>query len=99
MKVIIKNYNYRGRNFTIIKDQGFYMAIEDKYLDENGCLNQQLCGKQLYPAREVKECMKHVNNECDIAYHIENGMSKAEAFSTVLGIPVEMAAALFRLEA
>lgn len=99
MKVIVKNYTYRGRNFTIVKDQGFYMAIEDKYLDENGCLNQRLCGRQLYPAREVKQCMKYVNDECDIAYHMANGMTKEEAYATVLNIPVEMAAALFRLEA
>ena len=97
MKIIVKNYSYRGRNFTIIHDQGFYMAIEDKYLDENGCTKQILHGSQLFPAREAEDCMKLVNDRCDIDFYVASGMSKEEAFAKVFDIPFEMAAAVLNV--
>ena len=43
MTTIIKKVVMRDRHFTLVKDDdGNYLSIEDKYIDENGRLNRTL---------------------------------------------------------
>ena len=83
MKTVINHYETRGRVFTIVYDQEHYLAIEDKYLDENGCMKQSLNGFQMYADRDLSRCMENVNRACWMDDLISEGFSKAEAFCTV----------------
>lgn len=85
--VIIRNYTERGRNFTIVQDKdGFYLAIEDKYIDKTGKLTQTLYGHQMFANRDMNECIKSLHNSIEINYLVEQGHSKAEAFAIVFDL-------------
>ena len=86
MKVIIKNFSTSGRNFTICYDQEHYLAIEDKYLDDRGCLKQALCGAQMYAMRTLKDCLRHVEACVHQDQLIAQGYSLAKAFCLVNGV-------------
>ena len=88
MKIIIKRYAVRDRVFTVVKDQGMYLAIEDKYIDEHGRLNQSLNGFQMHAWDTLDGCLARVNDSVETQYLVSNGLSKAEAFCTVLGLPL-----------
>lgn len=80
MTVIIKVFKYRDRNFTIVKKDNYYCAIEDKYIDENGKMKCRLNGLQMYASEVLDETIKRVQYSVDIDYYISQGMTKAEAF-------------------
>lgn len=43
MKGIIKDFVVRGRRFVIVQDKaGYFLAVEDKYLDKYGRLAETL---------------------------------------------------------
>lgn len=88
MKTIINTYTVRERNFTIVFDNEYYLAIEDCYIDENGRLNQKLNGLTAHASETLDACLESVREQVEIAYLMENGMTKAEAFCTVLEIPI-----------
>lgn len=81
-EIIIKNYIVRDRNFTIVKDEnGWYLAIEKKYIDPDGRINTKLNGIQMNAAKELELCLRGVENDVEIAYLEGLGHSKAEAFA------------------
>lgn len=86
MKTIIKHFEVRNRVFTIVHDQDHYLAIEDKYLDERGCLKVALCGPQMHAMRNLDDCLKQVTSCVEIDYLTSQGMDLAEAFCKVQGI-------------
>ena len=88
MKIIINRHEVRGRVFTVVYDQGHYLAIEDKFLDENGCLKQQLCGPQMFASVSLAGCLEFVRNDVEIHHLVSEGMSLAEATCSVLNIPL-----------
>lgn len=94
MKVIINNYAYRNRNFTIVFDQGHYLAIENKYIDAQGKTTQALNGLQMYASNGLNGCLTHLRQGVDIDYYESQGMSRAEAFAKALGLPQDIAAEL-----
>ena len=79
MKTVINHYETRNRVFTIVYDQDHYLAIEDKYLDENGCMKQALNGFQMHADRDLRR-------SCWMDELISEGFSQAEAFCTVNGM-------------
>ena len=83
MTVLVKVFNYRGRNFTIVKKGNYYCAIEDKYIDESGKMNCTLNGLQMFASEVLEETIKRVQNSVDVNYYISQGMTKAEAFCKV----------------
>lgn len=93
-KGIVKEYKYRGRSFTIIKKDGFYLAIEDKYITD-GKMNTSLNGLQMKASEKLGQCIDAVKKSCDIEYYETQGMSKAEAFAKAFDLPIEMAELLF----
>ncbi len=75
----------RDRHFTIIQnDEGFYLAIEDKYIDANGCLKQALNGLQMHASKDLNMCLQCTKDEVDIDYLRSTGLSKDEAFNAWL---------------
>lgn len=85
--VVIETFTSRNRHFTIVKDEkGYYHAIEDKYIGENGRLNKTLYGYQTFANKDLNNCLKTANNQVEIDYLIEQGHSKAEAFGMVFDL-------------
>ena len=64
MKTIVRHYETRGRVFTVVKDQGMFLAIEDVYIDEAGCLTRSLNGCQMHAARELAMCLQLTADAC-----------------------------------
>lgn len=84
MKTIVQHFNYRNRNYTIVKDNDFYMTVEDKYIDKQGNITKELhYNDGLHTARTLAECIKDTQNDLDIQHHKANGMTEAEAMATV----------------
>lgn len=94
MKNIVREYKYRGRNFTIIKKDEYYLAIEDKYITD-GKLNKTLNGIQMYASPKLDQCINQVHSQVDVDWYQEQGMTKAEAFAKAFNIPKETAKELF----
>ena len=82
----ITELNYRNRNFTIVLEDGWYMAIEDKYIT-NGRLNTALNGFQMHADKKRANCIEMTKNAIDMDYYQSLGMSKADAFIKVMKLP------------
>ena len=83
MTVMVKVFKYRDRNFTIVKKEDYYCAIEDKYIDVNGKMKCRLNVLQMFASVVLEETIKRVQDSVDIEYYITQGMTKAEAFCKV----------------
>lgn len=96
MTNVIRNLEVRGRHFTIAKnDEGFYMAIEDKYITD-GKMNTTLNGLQMHASKDLNDCLKGVNDEVEVEYLISTGKTKAQAMAIHFNIPyTEQLEALF----
>ena len=88
MKNIIKNLVVRDRHFTVVKNaEGWYLAIEDKYITD-GRLNRTLNGFQMYADKDLNGCLNTCKTQVEVDYLVNQGYSKAEAFSMVFNIPL-----------
>ena len=78
----------RDRKFYIVKnDQGYYLAIENKYIDENGKLNTNLNGLQMNASKDLNECLKRTKDQIEVDFLVSNGMDALKAIQlVVLGI-------------
>ena len=92
---VIKKVSSRGRNFVIVRHDGHYCAVEDKYLDENNRLTKSLNGLQMYASVNFEVCVNSLLNAVEIEYLEGTGLSKAEAFSKVTGIDLETCKKIF----
>lgn len=81
-KVIVKELKVRNRNFTVVLDDGWYMAIEDKYIT-NGKTNRELNGLQTNASQSLSDCIKMTKDAVEIDYLKEQGYSMAEAVAIV----------------
>lgn len=95
MTTIVKTLIARGRNFTIVHHQGMYCAIEDKYIDADGKVNQALNGFQMNASKIIEECVQRTLDRVETDYLIDAGYTKAQAFAKVNNLPVEACEALF----
>lgn len=91
---IIKKLEAHNRKFVIVKHEGMYCAIEDKYITD-GKINQQLNGLQMKASDNVDDCIQNTLNSVEIDWLVSEGMTKAQAFASVMGIPVEVAEMVF----
>ena len=92
---IVSEISYRGRNFTIVNKDGYYMAIEDKYITD-GRLNRTLNGIDTFADKRKESCIGFLKNSVDIDHYMSEGCSKAEAFCKVFtDIPLELADKMF----
>lgn len=71
----------RGRHFIVVKnDEGFYLAIETKYIDADGRLNTALNGMQMHASKDLNMCLECTKDAVDIDYLKSTGLNKDEAF-------------------
>ena len=63
-KRVINNYSIGDESYTIgtIQANGetYYVAIDHKYLDDNGYLAQQLNGLQMHMEKDLYDCLSSV---------------------------------------
>ena len=86
--VLIKNYTVRNRHFVVAKlqDDDIFVAIDHKYIDKNGNVQQHLTGNQIYANTDFEGCLNFVSTSVEMDYLVENGYSKAQAFATVFNM-------------
>lgn len=85
--VIVKKYIVRDREFTICKNaEGYYLAIEDKYINADGTINRELNGIQMCASKRLNECLGRCKDHVEIDYLISHGYSKAEAFAKMFNM-------------
>lgn len=81
----ITTLNTEGRKFYIVQnDDGFYCAIEDKFVDENGKLTQKLNGLQMNANKNVADCINQTMSKCRIDTLVKNGMDVTTAIQKVI---------------
>ena len=83
MKLVVKDYivmmNAGNRHFTIVQNEdGYYLAIEDKYIDENGRITEALNGFQLHASKDLANCMRMTRLSCHIDQWRGWGMTEDE---------------------
>ena len=95
VKVVVRNYVVRNRNFVVVQyDDGWYGAIEDKYIDANGKLTKQLNGLQVHHNENLNDCLEMTRNTVEMDYLIANGKTWGEAICIIHNLPMEKAKAL-----
>ena len=62
---------YRDRTFLIVSNAGYYMAIEDKYIDENGKTNKNLNGLELNVDDTLLGCKNKVKMSVEYDYQFQ----------------------------
>ena len=83
-KMKVRDYQVGGRHFVLGTLEGRYVAIEDKYIDENGCCNTQLNGIQMHASKTLEDCMNRVSSQVKVDALVEAGMEPLEAIMQVL---------------
>ncbi len=55
---VITTLYFRNDSFKIVKDtDGWYLAVDTKYLDRNGRVTRKLNGLQMHAAKSFDECI------------------------------------------
>ena len=84
VKVVVKDFVVMDRHFVICKRaDGWYLAIEDKYIDENGRLNTALNGLQMNAGRTLDKCLETCKNNVMFEYYRKKGLSDVDALNKV----------------
>ena len=75
----------RDRKFYIVQNaDGYYLAIEDIYVDADGKLNKQLNGITMKANKILAECLEEVRTQVEVDYLVANGMELMEAIKQVV---------------
>ena len=96
MMTMVKDFSYRGQHYSIVYDGKFYMTINHKFIGDDGRLVKQLTYSDgLHPEYSITKCINRTKEDLDFQYYVAQGMSKAEAFSKVMNVPLENAKMVF----
>ena len=80
MNTVIKKIQARDEKFVIVRDEeGWYLAINTKYIDADGKLNRQLNGLQMFANKELKQTVRTVLMSVEVDYLMSTGMTDTEA--------------------
>lgn len=63
---------WKGELPGMIGTQKRYVAIEDKYLDENMCLTQTLNGFQMHAEPTIEKCIEAVKTSVEVDWRVKN---------------------------
>lgn len=75
----------RNRKFYIVKNEdGLYLSIEDKYVDENGKLNTTLNGITMKANKDLEDCIKQTKDQVEVDYLVSTGMDLIKAIQLVI---------------
>ena len=75
---VVREFIVRDRKFTIVKKDGFFCAIEDKYITD-GKLNTALNGLQMNASKDLNMCLNTTKSCVEIDHLVQQGMSRREA--------------------
>lgn len=81
-KVIVRDYSYKGNEYTIIKGEhdGILRAINYKYIDSSGNLTKSLNGIEMFcdhNANTVSAIIERINQKHDWDEYLdENGIDR-----------------------
>lgn len=87
---VITRFITNNRKFSIIKSDGVYLAIEDKYITD-GRINTQLNGAQMNVSKTLDGCIENTERACKRDEYIEQGYSKLVAVELAYGYTLEEA--------
>ena len=72
MTTFVKTLGIRGQEYIVVKDEeGYYLSINKEYIDENGCLTQELNGLQMHASKDLNDCVNSTIADVEIEY-LEN---------------------------
>lgn len=96
IRVITKDFQYRGEHYSIVKEGEYYMTINHKFIDADGKTTKVLNYTDgLHTASSVAECIEATKNDLDMRAYMAEGMTKAEAMTKIFNIPIEIAEMAF----
>lgn len=96
MKTMVKDFSYRGEHFSIVFDGKLYMTVNHKFIGDDGRLVKELHYTDgLHTSDSLDDCIKTTKQDLDIEHYMAGGKSKAEAFSIVYDMPMELAERIF----
>lgn len=86
MTTFVKTLGIRGQEYIVVKDEeGYYLSINKEYLDENGCLTQELNGLQMHASKDLNDCVNSTIADVEIEHLEKEGMTLEEAIKTYYG--------------
>lgn len=80
----ITTLHTNGRTFAIVRYQGKYCSIEEKFITD-GKLNTPLYGPALHTGRTVAECVEFTCNACKVDELEAEGIDRMVACVMVVG--------------
>lgn len=96
MMTMVKDFSYRGQHYCIVYDEKFYMTVNHKFIGDDGRLVKQLTYSDgLHPEDSIEKCINRTKEDLDFQYYVAQGMSKAEAFSKVMNVPIDIAKMIY----
>lgn len=97
MMTMVKDFSYRKQHYSIVFDGRFYMTVNHKFIGEDGRLIKKLTFSDgLHTANSINECIQLTRQDLDIQHYEAQGMSKAEAFSKTMNVPIEIAEMIYK---
>lgn len=86
-RTVVKNYVVRDRHFVIVQDEnGWYLAVEDRYIGDDGKLIQALNGFNTHANKNLDACLTNTRDYVEADYLVGQGYTKAEALAKVFGL-------------
>ena len=80
MNTVIKKIQARDEKYVIVRnEEGWYLAINTKYIDADGKLNRPLNGLQMFANKELKQTVRTVLMFAEVEYLKSTGMNDMEA--------------------
>ncbi|MCD8142328.1 MAG: hypothetical protein LUD83_03490 [Clostridiales bacterium] len=73
-----------GRTFKIVHYDGYFCAVEDKYITD-GKLNTVLYGPALHTGSTVEECIRFTETACEVDDLVAQGVDARVAAIMVAG--------------
>ena len=62
----------RGTTFEVVQnDEGWYLAIDRRYIDADGCLTKELNGLEMHADKELDRCIDMARQSVDADYYME----------------------------
>lgn len=71
----ITTFYARTESFVIVKNpEGYYLAINTKYIDNNGKLTRPLNGLQMNASKDLEQCITSTRVQVNADYYMSCGM-------------------------
>lgn len=78
----VSTLHVRDRHFVIVQnDEGYYLAVEDKYLDAEGKTTKMLTGYEMHASKDLETCIETTTDCVEIDYIKSTGLDAEAAFA------------------